>query len=216
MQLTRLLLIGFLGLAFLAGCAQQNNAVVGKGPIQKRKYQPGWHVDLFQRSKAVQPAHTERRRSVPDVEQQEELTVAPPSTIEGLEHEQDLDAFGPSASLDALSLGHAIQPSVDLGRVATATPAEAPAQENLMPRKRLQTLAIPSALFVGAGITMAFVTNSALLVAAALLIGLVLAAVSLRRIRSHERSGKGFALIALVLGTMAALITTMVIIRSGF
>ncbi len=216
MQLTRLLLIGFVSLALLAGCAQQNNAVVGKGPIQKRKYQPGWHVDLFQRSRAMQPEHTERRRSAPDVVQQEEIAVVPTNTIEGLEHEQDLDAFGPSASLDAMPPGATLQPSVTLGRASTETAVEAPAQENLMPRKRIQPLAIPSALFVGAGITMAFVTNSALLVAVALLIGLVLAAVSLRRIRSHERSGKGFAIVALVLGTMAALITTMVIIRSGF
>lgn len=216
MQLTRLLLIGFLGLALLAGCAQQNNAVVGKGSIQKRKYQPGWHVDLFQRAKAVQPLHTERRHPATDVEQQKEITALPTSALMAMEQEQNVDAFGPSASLDAIPNGRTPQPSSFSVGASEAIPAGAPAPQNLMPRKRLQPLAIPSMLFVGAGITMAFVTNSGLLVAAALLIGLVLAAVSLRRIRSHERSGKGFAIVALVLGTMAALLTTMVIIRSGF
>lgn len=216
MQLTRHLLIGLLGLALLAGCAQQNNAVVGKGLVQKRKYQPGWHVDLFQRSRPLAVLHTERRRSAPAVELPEQLADLTNSTMVSLEQEQDIYVFGPSASLDAMHHGAALRPSATFLSAARSTPATTPAQENLIPRKRLQPLAIPSMLFVGAGITMAFVTNSGLLVAGALVIGLVLAAVSLRRIRSHERSGKGFAIIALVLGTMAALITTMVIIRSGF
>jgi hypothetical protein len=85
-----------------------------------------------------------------------------------------------------------------------------------MPRKRLDGWAIPAFLLVLAGIASAFLTNSGLLVAVLLVLGIVLAAISLRRMRSDERSGKGFALFALVAGTMAALITAMVIVRSGF
>lgn len=213
MPLTRLFLIGFLGLALLSGCAQQNNAVVGRYSIQKRKYQPGWHVELFQRSKAGQPEHTVRRYTAPAVEHNEEIAAMSMGTIE---QEQEVDAFGPSASLNDIDRSAASGPRETFAQASIGAPAVAPAQENQMPRKRLQPLAIPSALLVGTGITLAFVSNSALLVAAALLMGLVLAAVSLRRIRTQERSGKGFALVALVLGTMAALITTMVIIRSGF
>lgn len=88
--------------------------------------------------------------------------------------------------------------------------------DNIMPRKRFNVLAIPALLFVLAGIVLAFVTNSGWLVVGALAIGLVLAAISLRRIRSREQSGKAFALTALILGVMAAVITAMVIVRTGF
>lgn len=214
MQPTRLLIISLLGLAMLAGCAQRDNAVVGNGPFQKRKYQPGWHVELFRRPMAKQAEHAEQRSSVREIPPLEIILPKPAHTSARLEQEQHTDALGPSASVSTMHRS-AIR-HVTVAQVAESNTTEAPAQENLMPRKRLQPLAIPAVLFVGTGITLAFVTNSALLVAGALLIGLVLAAVSLRRIRSQERSGKGFALVALVLGTMAALLTAMVIIRSGF
>ncbi|MCW5899302.1 MAG: DUF4190 domain-containing protein [Flavobacteriales bacterium] len=66
------------------------------------------------------------------------------------------------------------------------------------------------------GILAAFLTNSGWLVSALVVAGIVLAAVALRRIRSQERKGKGYALAALILGLIGALITLMVVIRSGF
>lgn len=215
MQFTRTLIFFFV-LLLLAGCAQRNNAVISKGPFQKRKYQPGWHVELFRKPMAKPAEQAEARRDTPDVHAQEmeEALSSRSNTASG--QAPDPVEFEASASLTTT------HPPVRPGSSKTfepqveSAPQQAPRQENQMPRKRLQPLAIPAALFVGAGITLAFVTNSGLLVAGALLIGLVLAAVSLRRIRSHERSGKGFALVALVLGTLAALLTAMVIVRTGF
>lgn len=88
--------------------------------------------------------------------------------------------------------------------------------DNLMHRPGLQPLAIPSLALVLGGIAMAFLSNSGVLVAGILALGLLLAGISLSRIRSRERGGKVFALIAMVLGTVAALITAMVITRTGF
>lgn len=66
------------------------------------------------------------------------------------------------------------------------------------------------------GILAAFLTNSGWLVSALVVAGIVLAAVALRRIRSQERRGKGYALAAMILGLIGALVTLMVVIRSGF
>lgn len=88
--------------------------------------------------------------------------------------------------------------------------------DNLIHRPGLQPLSIPSLVLVLGAITLAFLSNNGALVAGMLALGLLLAGISLSRIRSRERAGKVFALIAMVVGTVAALITTMVIIRTGF
>ncbi len=212
----RLLPAVFL-LALIASCGQQRNAVVGEGMFQKRKYLSGWHVDIGRRSTAQ---HRERAMHTSVLSRETELRTAQGSSIE-----EDLSELG--------EVFHSDEPMAGIVALVTPTPprkvgqkpptlhAGTPAMQdrdpdNIMPRKRFNALAIPALLFVLAGVVLAFVTNSGWLVAGALVIGLVLAAISLRRIRSREQSGKGFPLVALILGTMAALITAMVIIRTGF
>jgi len=211
-------LVALVLLGLFASCGQQRNAVVGEGMFQKRKYNSGWHVDLGKR-----PAtrHEEPRERV--------VRTRPYTPAAVQQHETHIEIAPDPTPADELAMLQ--EPLADLAgdAVLPAAPRNPPFvqldvtpmprdrdPENIMPRKRFNVLAIPSLLFVLAGIVLAFVTNSGWLVAGALVVGIVLAAISLRRIRSQEQSGKAFALIAMILGVMAALITTMVIIRTGF
>lgn len=199
-----------------ASCGQQRNAVVGEGMFQKRKYTSGWHVDLGKRRAPrhmERPLEVRRERPLPPSQPPKPLGSA---TADPITYDEYKVTMEPIASL---SYGPLLQvtPDVTVPEALTASPTlQDPDPDNIMPRKRFNVLAVPALLFVLGGIMLAFVTNSGWLVSGALFIGLVLAAISLRRVRSREQSGKGFALIAMILGVMAALITAMVIIRTGF
>ncbi len=95
----------------------------------------------------------------------------------------------------------------------TAQPRDEP--ENLMPRKRWNWLAIPAFLLAGATLFIALTTVQTALVL--LLAGstLIVAGISLKRIRKREQAGKGFALIALVVGIIALLLTGVAIAVYG-
>ncbi|HOZ40540.1 MAG TPA: hypothetical protein PLL25_07025 [Flavobacteriales bacterium] len=84
-----------------------------------------------------------------------------------------------------------------------------------MPRKRWNWLAIPAFLLAGATLFIALTTVQTALVL--LLAGstLIVAGISLKRIRKREQAGKGFALIALVVGIIALLLTGVAIAVYG-
>lgn len=84
--------------------------------------------------------------------------------------------------------------------------------ENVVPRKEWNKLAVPAfvlaLLTVAAGFTLTHVG----VVALAVLATIIVAAVSLKQIRRREQAGKGFALIALIIGLIAALFTALVVL----
>jgi lysylphosphatidylglycerol synthetase-like protein (DUF2156 family) len=89
-------------------------------------------------------------------------------------------------------------------------------QVDTMPKKRWNRLAIPAFVLALLTVFLALFTVSTtavILVAAATI---VLAGVSLKQIRREEQAGKGFALAALIIGLIAALITAISIIVVGF
>jgi hypothetical protein len=200
----------------LAACGQNRRTTVGSGFLQKRTFRPGWHLDL---------AHGERQPHGTKTSRPKGLTANPGTEVTAArEHVPqpvlDLDPSRPStdlvAALETPPAAESLHLAPERIRERSHNAVADRDPENIMPRKRLDGWAIPAFLLVLAGIASAFLTNSGLLVAVLLVLGIVLAAISLRRMRSDERSGKGFALFALVAGTMAALITAMVIVRSGF
>jgi len=84
--------------------------------------------------------------------------------------------------------------------------------EQVTPTKEMNKLALPAfvlaLLTIGAGFTL----QSVGAVAAMVIATVVLAAVALKQIRTREQRGKGFALVALIIGLIAALFTTLVIL----
>ena len=89
-------------------------------------------------------------------------------------------------------------------------------QEDLMPRKRWNRLAVPAfAVSLGA-LALALFTTSTIAVIAALVVAMVLAGISIRQVRWREEAGKGFAMAALMIAMVAAIATAMVTAVVGF
>jgi len=86
--------------------------------------------------------------------------------------------------------------------------------ENIMPRKRWNWLAIPAFLAALGTIVLGFSTNLWALIGA-IVLTLVLAAWSIARIRRRNQAGKGFAMAALMIGVFAAVLTAIAVIRYG-
>lgn len=200
------------------GCSTGRHATVGEGLIQKRRLSPGWHVDLgLQRTRKAPPLNARVHRNTEPVVPDRKVPNDPAPELAQVVHgpgqafsswrEAAPEEVGEAPQLPA----HALRHGPDL-----AVPSSDRDPENLMPRGRFNAWSIPSLLFVLGAIAMALLTNNGALVAGMLVVGLFLAGFSLARIRSREQRGKVYALVALVLGTVAALITAMVILRSGF
>lgn len=88
-------------------------------------------------------------------------------------------------------------------------------QENLMPKKRWNRLAIPALVAALGTICLGLFTSSTYAVLGGIFVTLLLAGISLRRIRLHEEGGKGFAFAALMIGVIAAVVTALTIASYG-
>ncbi len=200
--------------AMLAACGQQR--VVQEGWLKKRHLQRGWHVDLHRQesNRSMERFGTcEWQRSrmhvlrTPLVDIDERLMVRTLPKI-------------PMHTSAAQSL---IIPYGEFHAERTTRPADAPyerftlrSQENTVPAKTRNRLAIPTLVLAVGTIALAFLTTSTVAVLLGCLITVVIGAVSLKQIRRREQSGKGFALIGFILGLIALLITAMAIAILGF
>jgi hypothetical protein len=84
-----------------------------------------------------------------------------------------------------------------------------------MPQKKWNKLAIPSFLAAAGTVWLGLSSTSAFVLIAAILATLALAGISLKRIRTHEQAGKGFAFAALMIGVIATLLTALTIVYYG-
>lgn len=128
----------------------------------------------------------------------------------------------PTASLSSIAPIVQEAPSPSLSRatktivhIETETITAAQDEENLMPKKKWNRLAIPAFVAALGTVALGLFTSSTSAVLAGVLITLLLAGIALRRIRIHEQSGKGFAFAALMIGVIAALITALTIANYG-
>ncbi|WKZ65166.1 MAG: DUF4190 domain-containing protein [Flavobacteriales bacterium] len=194
-------------LILLGACSGQRGSVHESG-LQRRVHRPGWHLDLGLRRESVQ---REPMASVQRLGERPPPPFAAPLPEPALRQQ-------PWHALPAM------QP-VEVAMVSAPRPAEAlPAYlpsttadqdpDDLMPKKRWNALAVP-AFAAGLGtIALGFGTNLLALVGA-IALTLLLAGLSIRRIRRKEQAGKGFAFAALMTGVLAALLTAMSIGRYG-
>lgn len=98
---------------------------------------------------------------------------------------------------------------------SAATEPHSPQDENLMPKKRWNRVAVPAFVAALGTVYLGLFTSGAYAVIGALLVTLVLAGISLRTIRKKEQAGKGFAFAALMIGVIAALVTALTIAYYG-
>lgn len=200
-----------IGMAVLVvGCASGPRRV-SEGWLQKRQHRPGWHLDLARR----EASHAERR--APGLKRLElrspELRIGeassarrPLSSHRQLQPEDQVR----SASMVASEV------VADVDVMSVVVERGAPYQEDLMPRKRWNRLAVPAFVVSLGAVALALFTTSTIAVIAALVVAMVLAGISIRQIRWREEGGKGFAMAALMIAVIAAIVTAMVTAVVGF
>jgi hypothetical protein len=192
-----------------AACTTQRD-MVQEGRFQRRTHQRGWHIDL----------HGARDNA--------------PGTRAHLGHLKPRHATAPPAFEDpherlmackepiAIALPRSTRSwEPDIVQAAVPVIAQPPASveqdgdENVMPKKTWNKLAIPTLVLAVSIIALALLTTSTTAVILAAVTTLVVGGISLRQIRRRAEAGKGFALVGLILGLIATLITAMAITVVG-
>lgn len=217
-SVTRTLFRLFLVL-LLTACAN-DKSVVRNSPFQKRTLRPGWHVDLSMgRERKVVQVPQDGSPTLATTLLDARIEVPSGSTLLPLSAEATLPPRQETGPITPVSAELA---SISFPANATKAPEVAvpdqlfQEQVDTMPKKRWNRLAIPAFVLALLTVFLALFTVSTtavILVAAATI---VLAGVSLKQIRREEQAGKGFALAALIIGLIAALITAISIIVVGF
>lgn len=200
----------------LAGCAGPRSTV-GDGMFQKRHLRPGWHVDLGARDHArinergvPVPRMESRSRPIPNF-----VSPCAARTVELAEWDNATASSEPFA----MSSSHHVAPPLinpDIEPFLPDTTRSAQRQQIEEPVRRWNPWAIPAFAAAVGTVVLALATGtSAILVVLALVVTLILAAIALRKGRKNEWSGKGFAVAALLIGSLAALITLIALISGG-
>ena len=198
----------------LPSCSTHRD-VVQEGRFQKRTHQGGWHIDLHRSGDHDRGASAHLHRVKPRLE-------AAPLALKD-PHERLL------ASKDRTEMvlprpSQLVQRKWEPAWVRVKTPMivqplasnEQDGDENVVPRKKWNRLAVPTLVSAVSIIALAIFTTSTTAVILAAITTLVLGGISLRQIRRREEAGKGFALVGLILGLIATLITAMAIAVVGF
>jgi hypothetical protein len=197
-------------------CGSQR-AVVGDGLLQKRRFRPGWHLDLPAAHKSSQPqrrsAHTTTSSQwdhVPATAVHEEIdaTVTTAEVSSPLIPTPPARTYAPSV-IDVPEVG-----STD-PRDLMPTPAhDAPVDSTTA--KRWNPWAAPALATAVGSVAIGLFTTSTIAVLITVAIAIVLASIALRRGRENEWSGKGLALAAMIIAMLVVLATAAAIVVVGF
>ncbi len=199
-----------LFLLVATGCSTSRHTV-GEGPFQKRTLRPGWHLDLGLRREQT-PIQLSR---IPDRLTTRGLEPAIPSG-------ELVHAALEPIPLNGVAEAHLARPTAPLNYVVTEprspVVAGAPTLQHAgpldEPKPRWNPLAIPAFLLALGTVAYAILGTSELMVVLAVVATLVLAAIAVRKGRTYEWRGKGFAVAALMIGALAGLITLVALLAS--
>lgn len=188
----------------ICGCSGSQR--IGDGAFQKRMHRPGWHVDLGWRTDVEPPGSNARQPITPTplAFTATEKNVEPITTI-------SRDVKNPILFVTTNKTA-----SHESSEVSTAKTSRSAADDPPEPpTARWNPWAVPA--FTAALGTVAYGIwgTSNLVLVIAVVLTLVLAAIAVKRGRMNEWSGKGFAISALILGSLAALITLIALIAGG-
>lgn len=201
------------GVLLITACSTERS-VVQEGRLQKRSHQHGWHLDLHHGSDDRVPRE---RASLPRIVPRglKSLSTGDPERIAPLSASANVEGMNiaiPTGPENASRPGVTTMTRPEIQPRAT-DPQEEP--ENLMPRKKLNFLAIPALVFGLGAIALGFFTTNTLAVVVAIVVTIAISGISLARMRKREQGGKGFALAGLMIGVIAAIFTTIAIAAYG-
>ena len=204
-------IILLLSLVLLAGCSTTND-VVGRGPLQKRKYRPGWHLDLARASKAPTPD----RRTVEGPDHLEARTVIPDRIVEPM-NRPPVVLVREATSEPLASIGTTSPPDRDAAPVVALThpgrsvsgpvgpdPSQGPVQEE--GHRYWNRMAIISGVFllllIGVVIAMFSTWNGGGIFWYVLLFTFLTGLIGLLLAIKHNERGKGIAILSLAVSLL--------------
>ena len=208
----------------ISGCGTRKG-FSGEGRLVKRTLRPGWHVDLGSRKNGLAPS-TAARVARPNTAEDRPIRITDRIVQNGAENM--LASTGkqiPLVEAAARSFRTRTEVLPDPGALTAAQPELQTTLSkdegttdpvNLMPKKKWNHWAIPSFLAALGTVFLAFTTLEFVAVIVGIVITLTLAGIALRRGRVHELAGKGFAIAALLIGVLAALVTVISLASYGF
>ncbi|MFN3875062.1 MAG: DUF4190 domain-containing protein [Flavobacteriales bacterium] len=200
-------------LLLIAGCG--GGRAVHEARLQPRRHQPGWQIDLKGRRQTGAEASAAIRTGRP--EHLDRLAArspyAPPRVR--LQHPPAMPSPA-KRSFPAVNEapGAAAVPAAPVASAPDGPRARAQEEHYTTAEKPWNSLAVP-AFIAALGAVAAGFGTSLWLLAGLVVLTLVLAAWSIARIRRRDQGGKGFAMAALVIGVLAALLTAISVARYG-
>ena len=198
----------------LASCGNARHTV-HEGGFQKRKYQSGWHFDIGGRTERraaernsgtkLLPARATHHLATGQKEAPSPLgnDLDPAIITEGA----DVISAEPTASLDVV----VIAPSP---RAAAFPPPQIADQEP--PTKQFNPWALPAFALALGTIAYGILGTSNIIIVIAVVLTLLVASIALKKGRTNEWTGKGFAVSAMIIGCLSALITVIALLQGGF
>jgi len=208
----------------LSACASERSTV-SDGPLQKRRFRPGWHWDLpTLRNERQAPierhARAEQEEGSDQGEAVAQRVVGSSGNISDPLAHEDLPA--PATVHSAWRGG--LREEVDV-RVVVEIPQRVPASTPVReqqgstdeaPKKRWNPWAIPALAVALGTVALGLLTTSTIGVLIGVVIAIVLAAIALKRGREEELAGKGFAIAAMIIAMLTVLATAAAIAVVGF
>ncbi|MEO8590125.1 MAG: DUF4190 domain-containing protein [Flavobacteriales bacterium] len=210
----RIALLLFACVILLSACTTDRHVVTG-GLIQKRKYRPGWNVDLgFRNDRTPVTNRTTVERMIPVRRvHNKALVAAQERSIAVVRTSAPITAsIAPLRIVHPLTRLHLLRAAILPERIMATQDGE----ENLMPKKKWNVLAVPVFVLALGSLTLGFLTTSTLAVLLAAVVTVALGAIALRHIRSHDEAGKGFALIGFIIGLFVLLFVGISIATAGW
>ena len=203
-------------LLLIIGCGTSKE-FAGDGRFVKRSLRPGWHVDLGIRKNRAHPPTLARETQPNVIENQWNRTYDRSTPCDS---DEMLASTGNQVPLaeeypNSLRSGTVTDPQLEWLATNSNTD-QVTEQEDLMPKKKWNHWAIPSLLAALATVFLAFTTLEFIAVIVGIVVTLTFAGIALRRGRVHELAGKGFAIAALLIGVLAALVTVISVASYGF
>lgn len=202
--------VPLLVLLVASGCGTTRHAP-GEGLLQKRRHQPGWHVDLGLRPRN---GGSPRTTAIPQLETRKytpAISAVAPTTARMVDHGPEVLAMRPGRSANLYIPARPLT-GVQATRTVPAPHPLPPSSDT--PRPRWNPWAVPAFVVAMGTVACAILGTSELLVVLAVLTTLVLASVAVRKGRTYEWRGKGFAIAALMIGALAGLITLIALLNA--
>ena len=200
----------------LSGCALLLNACLAyrqttkHGMMDQTKAPPGWHSNF--RIRADDEATERRTGRIRWIRVRDPLRRTAPASAERVPEQARM--LPPNVE------DHDPEPRTARERISahssvvTTRPADAlpPTQEDLMPKKEWNKLAIPVFALGMGSMAVGLLTTSTAAALGVAVAAVVLGAIALKHIRAKDQAGKGFALIGFILGIFALFFTAIVLV----